>query len=526
MNVHKGSVANCDAVLIRGVNWIGDAVMTIPALRALRRSMPGARLSLLVKPWVSPLFEKDPDLDEIISYAEDFKGVSGKFRLAKELRHRNFCMSVLFQNAFDAALLAFLAGIPKRIGYSRDGRRFLLTNPVDFDERAKSLHHINYYLELLTRSGIAARAEAPWIFLALEERLQARAALAELRRPVVAINPGATYGSSKRWLPGRFAEVAERVIREFGGSVVLLGASKEKGIADEILQKVQGVSSSLPFDGSSLVSVAGKTSLRELIAIISECDVLLTNDSGPMHIGYAVGTPVVAIFGSTSPEHTGPVGVSDIVIRKPVACAPCFERECRKNDLTCMDLITSDDVFSALKHSVRRRKAVFFDRDGTLCRDAHYLSRMGDLEIFPSIAGLRVLKDRGYYLIGVTNQSGIARGLVQEEFTQQVNRIFMERYGFDGFYYCPHHSDEHCFCRKPEPGMLIRARNEHAIDLRQSFVVGDKEEDMMLARAVGAKGILVKTGKAQTSIHADAVVEGLEDAVNMVLSMGRPEDHA
>jgi heptosyltransferase-2 len=517
---------SCEAVLVRGVNWIGDAVMTIPALRALRRSLPEARVSLLVKPWVSPLFEKDPDIDEIINYSEDFRGISGKLRLSRELRNRNFCMSVLFQNAFDAALLAFLAGIPERIGYSRDGRRFLLTQPIDFDERAKSLHHIQYYLELVKKTGITPKAEAPWIFLDLEERLCARAVLGGLKRPVIAINPGATYGSSKKWLPERFAEVAALVMHEIGGSVLLLGGPKETGIADEILQNVRNVGDTSHMGSASLLSLSGKTSLRELIAIIAESDVLLTNDSGPMHIGYAVGTPVVAIFGSTSPEHTGPVGATDIVIRRPVACSPCFERECRKKSLECMDLITTAEVFAAVKRSGRTKRAVFFDRDGTLCRDAHYLSRMDDLELFPSIACLRALKDRGLALIGVTNQSGIARGLVQEEFTQKVNRIFVERYGFDDFYYCPHHPDEHCLCRKPEPGMLIRARNEHFVDLRQSFVVGDKEEDMVLARAAGAQGILVTTGKVQASVHADAVADGLENAVSIILSMTQRKGHA
>ncbi len=516
----------CGAVLIRGVNWIGDAVMTIPTLRALRRSLPEARLSLLVKPWVSPLFEKDPDIDEIISYSEDFRGILGKFRLSRELRNRNFCMSVLFQNAFDAALLAFLAGIPERIGYSRDGRRFLLTLPVDFDERAKGLHHIDYYLELLKKAGITPKAEAPWIFLDLEERLRARRSLGGLKRPLVAINPGATYGSSKKWLPERFAEVAARVMHEIGGSILLMGGPKETAIADEILKKVHDLCHTPGIGSDSLRNLSGKTSLRELIAVIAESDILLTNDSGPMHIGYAVGTPVVAIFGSTSPEHTGPVGATDVVISKPLACAPCFDRECRRKTLECMDRITADEVFTAVRRSVRTKKAVFFDRDGTLCRDAHYLSRMDDLEVFPSVASLRALKDKAFTLIGVTNQSGIARGLVQEEFTQKVNRIFMERHGFEDFYYCPHHPDEHCHCRKPETGMLVRARNEHFVDLRQSFVVGDKEEDMILARAAGAQGVLVTTGKLRDSAHADAVADGLEDAVRIILSMEKKEDHA
>ena len=515
MNKRGKQVEQCGTVLVRGVNWIGDAVMTIPALRSLKRSVPGSKISLLVKPWVAPLFEKDPVVDEIILYTDEFKGVSGKLKLARKLKARGFCMAILFQNAFDAALLAFLAKIPKRIGYNRDGRRLLLTHPVAFDTHTRSLHHIDYYLNLTRRAGFETMYEMPWIFLGPEERLKARDMLALLKRPIVAINPGAAYGSSKRWHPERFAEVAEGVMQELGGSVVLLGGPKEIGIADEILRSMD---SSL-ITPDSLLNLAGRTSLRELAALISECAVLVTNDSGPMHIGYAVGTPLVAIFGSTSPELTGPVGSSDRVIIHKIECSPCFERECRKKDLQCMELITSQEVFDAVKKLMRTKRAVFFDRDGTLCKDAHYLSRMEDFEIFPSIAGLKRLREEGFSLIGISNQSGIARGLVQEEFAKKINHIFTDQHGFDDFYYCPHHPDDHCSCRKPEPGMLIKARHEHGIDLKRSVVVGDKDDDMVLAKVVGAKGVLVRTGKAQSSQYADAVADGLDDAVRIILSM-------
>jgi len=512
---------NGKAVLIRGVNWIGDAVMTIPAMRALRRSLPGARFKLLVKPWVAALFEKDPDIDEIILYTDEYKGLAGKFRLARRLKGYDFDAAVLFQNAFDAALIAFLAGIRKRIGYSRDGRGLLLTDPVLFDARTKALHHIDYYLNLINKAGFNGISDRPWLFLDIEERKRARQMLAGLRRPVIALNPGAAYGSSKRWLPERFADLAGRVITELNGSVLLLGGPKEAGIADDILQHIDP---SLVTQ-SSLLNLAARTSLRELMAVIAEADLLVTNDSGPMHIGYAVGTPLVAIFGSTLPEHTGPVNKTDIVIRKGIDCSPCFERECKKNDLACMDLITAEEVYAAVKERVPGKRAIFFDRDGTLCRDAHYLNRMEDLEIFPEIAALAKLRERGYSLIGVSNQSGIARGIVPEAFTAQVNRIFTEQYGFDAFYYCPHHPDDHCSCRKPEPGMLITARNDHGIDLKRSFVVGDKDDDMLLAHAVGAKAILVKTGKAEASLYADAVADGLHDAVEAILAMSNESNN-
>ena len=494
--------------------------MTLPALRALRLSNPGAKISLLVKPWVSPIFEKDPNVDELIIYSADYGGLRGRIRLAAQLRRQGFRHAVLFQNAFDAALIALLAGIPERTGYSRDARRLLLTKAVPFDKYAAGLHHIGYYLSLLERAGYVMKSSRPrpWIYLSLEERLEARKKLAGLSRPVTGINPGAAYGSSKRWPPGRFAEVAKRVVDELGGSVVIFGGPSETEIAGEILKAIRAGNG----EAERVRMMAGRTGLRELIALLSEVDVLVTNDSGPMHIGYAVGTPVVAVFGSTSPELTGPVGFDDVVISKNVDCAPCFERTCLKGNMKCMDLVTSEEVFDAVKRTVRSQKAVFFDRDGTLCKDADYLRRMDDFEVFCDIDSLNLLKKQGYRLIGISNQSGIARGLVSEDFVKQVNDIFVEKYGFDGFYYCPHHPDEKCPCRKPEPGLLFQAGHDYCVDFRKSFVVGDKDLDMRLARAVGARGILVLTGKDRVSPFADYTARNLKEAVE-IIDHGRNE---
>jgi len=508
-----------DNLLVRGVNWIGDAVMTLPALHALKRANPAARISLLVKPWVSPLFEHDPHVDEIIQYENAFGGLMGKVRLAASLRARRFSAAVLFQNAFDAALIAFLAGIPERIGYSRDGRRLLLTKAVPFDRCAQGLHHIDYYMNLLERAGFEVKGRPPWIYLLTDERLEARRRLSDLKRPVIGLNPGATYGSSKRWRPARFAEVAERVVEELNGSVVIFGGPSEEAICREIM-----ASMSDRVAGSRVLPLAGKTGLRELAAMISECDVLLTNDSGPMHIGYAVGTPLVALFGSTSAEATGPAGCGSIVITGNAECSPCFERECRAGKRLCMDHIGVDGVVASVGSLVKSKRAVFFDRDGTLCRDAQYLKRMEDLEIFPGITALSRLKEKGFLLVGVTNQSGIARGLVGEDFVNDVNSLFRGEYGFDGFYYCPHHPDEHCSCRKPEPGLLVRARDDLGIDLKKSFVVGDKEADMLLGAATGATAILVRTGEAASSRYADFVAGDLREAVDIILGTSPEEE--
>jgi heptosyltransferase-2 len=508
---------SCKNLLVRGVNWIGDSVMTLPALRALRKAMPETKISLLVKPWVSPLFEKNPNIDEIITYSDKYKGIMGEIKLSRMLNKKKFCGAILFQNAFDAALITFLAGIKERAGYNRDGRGPLLTTAVPVPKDKRKVHQINYYLNLLEQLGINAKYSDPYIYLTLDERLQARKFLQDMKRPIVGINPGATYGSAKRWLPKRFAEIANWFIKDTGGSVVIFGAKSEIDKADEIYKNMNP-----EFRNSdSILSMAGKTSLREIISLISECDVFVTNDSGPLHIAYAVGTPMVAIFGSTDPELTGPPpGAnenSNMVITPDLSCSPCFERTCKNNDMGCMYAITSDDVYYGIKKILPDKPAVFFDRDGTLCRDVGYLNKYDDLHIFNDIDIVKLLKERGFKLIGVTNQSGIARGIVDEGFVKEVNNIFIKQYGFDDFYYCPHHPDDHCLCRKPEPKMLLRARAEHRIDLKKSYVIGDKEADMLLSKAVGAKGILVQTGEAKDSQHADFIAKDLKEAVNWIL---------
>ncbi|HMK60824.1 MAG TPA: lipopolysaccharide heptosyltransferase II [Dissulfurispiraceae bacterium] len=495
-----------EEILIRGVNWIGDAVMTLPAISAIRKFYPKAHISILVKPSVAPLFEKNRNIDEVTVYESQFHGLSGKLKLAKELRQKRFSKAILLQNAFDAALIAFLARIPERIGYNRDRRGFMLTKAVPYKNQDRQVHHVNYYLDLLSATGIDAPYSHPWLSLTLDERLGAREKLSGLRRPILGVNPGATYGSSKRWLPERFAEVAQWFIRETGGSVAVFGGKNEISISEEICRLVP----------TNRLMLAGKTSLRELIASISECEIFLTNDSGPMHIAYAVGTPLVAIFGSTSPELTGPVGDRNLVVRTQISCSPCFERSCDKEYLKCMFDIAPDQVYEALMKILPKKRAVFLDRDGTLCRDANYLNKWDDFELLPGVENLQLLKDDGFELIGVSNQSGIAKGIVTEEFVKEVNRLFIDKYGFSDFYYCPHNPEDLCMCRKPEPELLFKARAAHGIDLKKSFVVGDKDADMLLAKMVGARAVLVRTGQQSASSHADEVVDDLDEAIKHI----------
>jgi len=321
--------------------------MTLPALAALRARFPNSRLSILARPWVADLFLHHPAVDEILVYDYDNKhrGLSGKWALAAELRKKSFDMAVLFQNALDAAVLSFLARIPVRVGYDRDGRGLLLSHAVKPRPDHKTRHHVHYYLDLLQGwLGIDPRTGAPPV-LSLElgpdeQEWGIRFLAGEGMRPdgFIGLNPGATYGSSKRWFPERFAQVADTLMERTGMKTLIFGGPGERDIATEIAGRMKGAA----------VVVAGQTTVRQLMTLVSMSGILITNDSGPMHIGAAFNRPLVALFGSTSPEATGPYSARSRVVRAAgPECTPCFLRECKRRDLECMKTITPEAVIEA-----------------------------------------------------------------------------------------------------------------------------------------------------------------------------------
>jgi heptosyltransferase-2 len=251
---------------------------------------------------------------------------------------------VLLQNAFEAAWLAWRAGIPERIGYARDWRGPLLTKGVQVPQVGEaSKHESHYYLELLRRSGwIEATPEVPPIRLHVTQAARA-AAESALRRAGArdnswrcAIAPGASYGAAKCWPPGRFAQLADRLISECGADVIFFGTPGEKEIAARILSQMK----------SQAISLVGETSIRDLAALFASCSIFIGNDSGAMHVAAAAGVPVIGIFGSTDPEGTAPVTEQFTLIREAVSCSPCFLRRCPV-DHRCMTRIAVNSVFTA-----------------------------------------------------------------------------------------------------------------------------------------------------------------------------------
>ena len=329
-------------VLIRGTNWIGDVVMTLPAVAAIRKTLPQARISVLAKPWVAEVYRLLPDVDEVIVFEEPgrHEGLQGKLRLARELRRAGFDLAILLQNAIEAAIITRLAGIPLRAGYNSDGRGLLLTHSVQRTRAIRQVHQIDYYLEMVkalggTPAGRDARLHPGADDAEIAEKIAGTFGIGA-GRPLIGVAPGAAYGPAKKWFPERFAVVVDRLIDEAGGQAILFGSGGDRGSTAEVQRNAR----------HPLVDIAGKTNLQEAIALIARCNLFLSNDSGLMHVAGALGVPTVAIFGSTNPATTSPVGKRSVVIHRDVPCSPCLKPVC-PTDFRCMELIGVEEVYAA-----------------------------------------------------------------------------------------------------------------------------------------------------------------------------------
>ncbi len=539
---------------MRAPNWIGDAVMCEPAIRGLRSLFPEAEITMLAKRAVAELFSAAPELSRVVLYDDKgpHAGLSGKWSLAGTLRRHGFDLAVLFQNAFEAAFLAWLAGIPQRYGYATDGRVFFLTTPVAVPSRSRGGHQVEYYWNLLKPLGLSGTASSPTLCVTADESRQLDVRLAGagvgLSDLVIGINPGSTYGSAKRWLPERFAEVAQRLAERIGQDesaqvvVVILGARGEESLGKDIAARIKGRS----------VVLSGATTIRELMAVVKRCRLLITNDTGPMHIAAACGVPVVAVFGPTDSQTTAPYGQEQSIVREAVDCAPCLLREC-PIDHRCMTRIPVDRVYEAAvqqlsglsrvsglsrpdnidQTNILSGYTIFLDRDGTLNPDPGYIKSPDQFELFPGVSeALARLKRAGARLIIVTNQSGIARGLLSRKDLDAVHmklKRLLDGAGvtLDAIYFCPHHPDDGCECRKPNRGMIDQAVRECGVTLDHSYLIGDHSRDIELARRVGVRSILVTTGvvspqeaeRLKASGPAPAwVASSLADAADWLLS--------
>jgi len=324
-------------ILVRATNWVGDAVMSLPALRALHEKFPGAEISILARPWVADLYGREPFCHRVIPYTP--KNLAEKWQAGRDLRSENFEVAILLQNAFEAAAVAFAARIPERIGYARDGRSLLLTRAIAVPKPGEIPRHERfYYLELLRRAGILDKLPECEM-IRLEGAAAARVAGVKRFRALgmgetmVGVSPGAAYGTAKQWLPDRFADAASRVARDLGASIAIFGSTMERELCASVAEACTAPAKNL----------AGETTLAEFIEMAAACRVYLTNDSGAMHIASALGVPTVTVFGATDDVGTGPTGPLARIVREPVECSPCLKREC-PIDHRCMTRVEAGRV--------------------------------------------------------------------------------------------------------------------------------------------------------------------------------------
>lgn len=329
-------------ILVRGVNWVGDAIMATPALRRLRRAYPDSKITLLIRPWVAPVYLHNPDIDEL--WIEDDSASRRDFlAVARRIREADFDLCILFPNSFRSALLAWLGRAFHRVGHARSIRSFLLTRPVKIPDGLLERHEIFYYMNLIEWM-MDSKPEPPELVLfpgkneeaSVEALLNANGIPAEAM--LVGIAPGSINSEAKRWSPRRFAQVADRLTSESGAAVCLLGSETETDVLAEVESKCT----------ERVHNLSGKLSLGDLIAFVNRTALFIGNDSGAMHVAAALRVPSVAIFGPTDFRTTSPFSPLSKIVSHPVDCAPCMLREC-PIDHRCMRGVAVHDVLAMVK---------------------------------------------------------------------------------------------------------------------------------------------------------------------------------
>lgn len=350
MIAKRGKSKGIRGILVKGTNWVGDTIISFPAVHALHQHFPKARLTVLAKSHLAELWKANPDVDKVIPYdmPRGASRIFGELQIARLIRGKAIDLAVIFPRSFSSALMVFLGGVPRRVGYKSEGRNWLLTEKVDHATELLSRHRMYYYFHLVERLGRCPSPPFPSLYLNGNQERWANTFLSHNKlqdKLLIGLNPGATYGEAKCWPPERFAELGRRLIKDHGASILIFGSYRpeEKGLNAAIAQGI----------GEGCLNLSGQTSLLQLAALLHHCQLLITNDTGTMHVASAVGTRVVAIFGPTDFRTTSPLGEGHVVIRKEVPCSPCLKRICPE-DHRCMELISVANVLKAVQKGLEK----------------------------------------------------------------------------------------------------------------------------------------------------------------------------
>jgi heptosyltransferase-2 len=359
-------VTSVKRIIVRGTNWVGDAMMSLPALRELRRLFPDAHITLATRSWAKGLFIGAEFVDEL--QIHDGRGIGSFFHQVRAWRQGQFDLAILLSNSFASALVAALAKIPVRVGYASDGRARLLTHAIELPEWRSSRHEIFYYLRIV--------AELEWLFTQqqtfLEVQPDASLEVSDVRkdearyllqrqgvlgeRPIIALCPGSINSRAKRWPVESYAVLADRCVDSLDAQVLLIGSKEELEVSRQVVERMH----------NKPILLTGQTDLAEAVAVLSVADLLITNDTGPAHVAAALGRPTLVIFGPTNPLTTRPFSPFAEIIRHPPDCAPCMLRDC-PIDHRCMTAITPDEVFAHARGMlVKRNFATEAQRHGEL----------------------------------------------------------------------------------------------------------------------------------------------------------------
>jgi heptosyltransferase-2 len=358
-------------IIVRGTNWVGDAMMTLPALRELRRLFPKAHITLATRSWAKGLLIGAEFVDEL--QIQDGRGLRSFFQQVRAWRKGQYDLAVLLTNSFESALVAAVARVPVRIGYAADGRARLLTHPIDLPEWRSTKHEVFYYLKII--------AGLEWIFTKqqtfLDVQPDASLEVSDIRkdearyllrrqgvredRPVIALCPGSINSRAKRWPAESYAVLADRCVDTLKAQILLVGSKEELEVSRQVADRMH----------NKPIVLTGQTDIAEVVAVLSIADLLITNDTGPAHIAAALGRPTLVIFGPTNPLTTRPFSPFAEIIRHPPDCAPCMLRDC-PIDHRCMTAITPDEVFG------RARELLSNKLPGAGCEQPQFLGDEND----------------------------------------------------------------------------------------------------------------------------------------------------
>lgn len=335
-------------IIIRMPNWIGDMVMATPVISEIRRSFPNSKITAMCRSPVCDLLKEDTEIDELFCFSKINKlsRRSEKKYIIEKLRQAKYDLGILLTHSLSSACWFWQGKVKTTLGYNCRGRRFFLTHPIRFSDKVQKQHLVFTYKNILEPLGIPISNLHPRLFLTDQEKNHAKTLLIQHKvqkdTTLIGINPGATYGSTKCWPPERFRAVVNKLLTDPKIRILFFGDIQSIPLVKKICQKF----------GPRVVNLSGLTSLREAAALINLCDLLLTNDSGLMHIADALETDIVALFGSTNELITGPYRKAK-VIHKHVECSPCYRRVC-PTDFKCMKKISTEEVCEAIFQKLKK----------------------------------------------------------------------------------------------------------------------------------------------------------------------------